>query len=132
MALTAFVDTNILIRHLTGAPPDLAVLAGTFIDESDELLVPDLIVAETVHVLESVYELSRDEVAAFVRSVISYRSIRPQNPALLAKAFDFYQDHRIDFAEAYLAAAAETTGVDAVASFDRAVDRVPTITRIEP
>ncbi len=130
--MTAFVDTNILIRHIISDPPDLAVRAGAFIDEADELLVPDLIVAETVHVLESVYELSRDEVAAFVRSVISYWSIRTQNPALLAKALDIYQDHRIDFAEAYLAAAAETTGVGAVASFDRAIDRVPTITRIEP
>ena len=130
--MTAFVDTNILIRHIISDPPDLAVRAGTFIDEADELLVPDLIVAETVHVLESVYELSCDEVAAFVRSVISYRSIRTQNPALLAKALDIYQDHRIDFAEAYLAAAAESSGVGAVASFDRAVDRVPTITRIEP
>lgn len=130
--MTAFVDTNILIRHIISDPPDLAVRTGAFIDEADELLVPDLIVAETVHVLESVYELSRDEVAAFVRSVISYPSIRTQNPALLAKALDIYQDHRIDFAEAYLAAAAESSGVDAVASFDRAVDRVPTITRIEP
>ena len=132
MALTSYVDTNILVRHIISDPPDLAVRAGDFIDEADELLVPDLIVAETVHVLESVYELSRDEVAAFVRSVISYPPIRTQNPALLAKALDIYQDHRIDFAEAYLAAAAETTGVGAVASFDRAIDRVPTITRIEP
>lgn len=132
MALTSYADTNILVRHIISDPPDMAVRASALIDEADELLVPDLIVAETVHVLESVYELSRDEVAAFVRSVISYRSIRTQNPALLAKAFDIYQDHRIDFPEAYLAAAAESTGVDAVASFDRAVDRVPTITRIEP
>ena len=130
--MTVFVATDILVRHIISDPPDLAVRTGTFIDEADELLVPDLIVAETVHVLESVYELSRDEVAAFVRSVISYPSIRTQNPALLAKALDIYQDHRIDFAEAYLAAAAESSGVSAVASFDRAVDRVPTITRIEP
>ena len=132
MALTSYVDTNILVRHLTGDSPDLAVRASIFIDETDELLVPDIIVAETVHVLESVYELSRNEVAAFVRSVIAYPSIRTQNPALLAKAFDIYQDHRIDFPEAYLAAAAETSGAGTVASFDRAVDRVPTITRIEP
>jgi hypothetical protein len=37
---------------------------------------------------------------------------------------------RLDFAEAYLVASAEATGV--AASFDRAIDRVETITRQEP
>ena len=130
--MTAYVDANVLIRHLTGDPPDLAVRAGAFIDEADDLLLPDLIVAETVYVLESYYGISRDEAAEVVRSVISYRSIRTSDTALLMKSLDIYQDHRIDFAEAYLAAAAESTGVGAVASFDRAIDRVPTITRFEP
>ena len=131
-ALTAFLDTNILIRHFTGDPPDLAVRADAFIDEANELLLPDLIVAETVYVLESYYGLSRDEVAEVVRSVISYRSIHTRDPALLMKSLEIYQDHRIDFAEAYLAAAAESTGVGTVASFDRGIDRVPTIIRVEP
>ncbi len=130
--MTAYVDTNVLIRHLTGDTPDLAVRAGAFIDEADDLLLPDLIVAETVYVLESYYGISRDEAAEVVRSVISYRSIRTSDTALLMKSLDIYQDHRIDFAEAYLAAAAESTGVGTVASFDRALDRVPTITRFEP
>jgi len=38
----------------------------------------------------------------------------------------------IDFAEAYLVACAETTGVNRVASFDRSIDRVQTIERVEP
>ena len=127
-----YIDTNILTRHITGDPPDMAFRAGTFMDEANELLLPDLIVAETVYVLESYYGLNRDEVAAFVRSVLSYRSIRTRNPALLSKSLDIYQDHRIDFAEAYLAAAAESTKVGIVVSFDRAIDRVPSITRVEP
>lgn len=127
-----YVDTNILTRHITGDPPDMAVRAGAFMDEADELLLPDLIVAETVYVLESYYGLNRDEVAAFVRSVLSYRSIRTRNHALLSKSLDIYQDHRIDFAEAYLAAAAESTEVGIVVSFDRAIDRIPSVTRVEP
>lgn len=35
-------------------------------------------------------------------------------------------------AEAYLVACAESTGVGRVASFDRAIDRVDTVERIEP
>jgi predicted nucleic acid-binding protein len=39
---------------------------------------------------------------------------------------------RLDFAEAYLVAHAEATGVGAVMSFDRAIDRVSTVDRIAP
>ena len=132
MALTAYIDTNILVRHITGGHPDPAVRAGAFIDEAAELLLPEVIAAETVYVLESVYRLSRDETAEVVRSVIAHRSIRTPDAPLLLKSLDIYQDHRIDFPEAYLAAAAESTGVGIVASFDRAVDRIPSITRFEP
>jgi predicted nucleic acid-binding protein len=38
----------------------------------------------------------------------------------------------LDFAEAYLVAQAERSGVGAVASFDKAIDRVATVRRIEP
>src|SRR5947208_10928686 len=37
-----------------------------------------------------------------------------------------------DFAEAYLVARAERSGVTAVASFDRSIDRIGSTTRVEP
>jgi len=42
-----------------------------------------------------------------------------------------YETDRIDFAEAYLVACAESTGVGTIASFDRSLDRVATIARVE-
>ena len=48
------------------------------------------------------------------------------------RALEVYEIDRLDFAEAYLVASAERSGVDAVASFDRSIDRVTTIRRIEP
>jgi predicted nucleic acid-binding protein len=43
-----------------------------------------------------------------------------------------YETARIDFAEAYLVACAESTGVGRIASFDRSIDRVQSVERIEP
>ncbi|MGH8924713.1 MAG: hypothetical protein ACRDWA_08795 [Acidimicrobiia bacterium] len=43
-----------------------------------------------------------------------------------------YETHRIDYAEAYLVASAESAGIDDIASFDRSLDHVTTIHRIEP
>ena len=130
--MTAFVDTNVIIRHLTGDPPDLAARATAFLAEADELLLTDLIVAETVYVLESFYEVNRTEVARLLRSVIGFPEMRTADPALLLRSLEIYENHGLDFAEAYLAASAEVAGIPEIVSFDRALDRVSTITRIQP
>jgi predicted nucleic acid-binding protein len=130
--LTAFVDTNVLVRHLTGDPPAQAARATRYLQAADELLLPDLILAEVAYVLESFYETPRVQVAETLRSVIAYSPIRVVDDELLLRTAEVYEDHRLDFADAYLVASAERTGVGQVASFDRAIDRVGTVRRIEP
>ena len=130
--MTAFVDTNILVRHLTGEPPEMAARATAFLANAEELLLADLVVAEIVYVLESFYEVPTEEVARLVRSVIAFAPIRTLDPALLLRSLEVYETHRVDFAEAYLVASAESAGVRDIVSFDRSLDRVSTINRLEP
>jgi predicted nucleic acid-binding protein len=130
--LSAFVDTNVLVRHLTGDPPDLAARATAYLGAEPELLLTDLVAAETVYVMESFYETPRDRVAHAMRSLVAFDSIICVDTALLLRAIEVYETDRLDFAEAYLVACAESTGVAKVASFDRSIDRVETIERIEP
>lgn len=130
--MSAFVDTNILVRHLTGDPPDLAARATAFLGRERELLLADLVAAETVYVLESFYGAPRRDVAQALRSLVAFDSIVCVDPALLLRAIEVYETDHIDFAEAYLVACAESTGVGKVVSFDRSIDRVDTVDRIEP
>lgn len=130
--MSAFVDTNILIRHLTGDPPGQAARATRFLAEADELLLADLIVAEVVYVLESFYEVERARVAELVRAIIAFDAVRVVDADLLLRAVEVYEIERLDFAEAYLVASAERAGVDSIGSFDRSIDRLTTVTRIEP
>ena len=130
--MTAFVDTNVLIRHLTGDPPAQASRATRFLAEADELLLVDLVVAEVVYVLESFYDVERSRVAELVRSIIAFAAMQVADEELLLRAVEVYELDRLDFADAYLVASAERTGVDAIASFDRSIDRVTTVTRTEP
>jgi predicted nucleic acid-binding protein len=95
-------------------------------------LLNDLVAAETVYVLESFYEAPRDQVATALRSLLGFDTIVCVDPALLLRAVEVYETDRLDFAEAYLVACAESTGVGTIASFDRSLDRVPTIERVEP
>jgi len=130
--VSAFVDTNVLVRHLTGDPPEIAARATAYLATEPELLVADLIVAETVYVLESFYEAPRPQIAAAMRSLLAFESVVTIDPAMLLRAIEVYELDRPDFAEAYLVAAAETSGVTRIASFDRAIDRVAGIERVEP
>jgi predicted nucleic-acid-binding protein len=130
--VNAFVDTNILVRHLTGDPPEMAARASAFLASADELYLADLIAAETVYVLEAYYEVPRNKIASALRSLIAFDAIVVVDAALLLRAIEVYEVDRLDFAEAYLVACAESTGVGSVASFDKSIDKMKTVERIEP
>lgn len=98
----------------------------------DELLLADLIVAGTISVLESFSEAPSEDVARTVRSIVAFAPIRTLDPALLLRSLELYETHRIDYAEAYLVASAQRAGATDVAPFGQRIDRVTTVTRVEP
>jgi predicted nucleic acid-binding protein len=130
--LSAFLDTNVLVRHLTGDPPEMAVPATAALADGEQLLLVDLVVAECVYVLESFYEVERVQVAALMRAAIALPSVTVIDAGVLLRALEVYEVERLDFAEAYLVANAEATGVGRILSFDRTIDRVKTVTRVKP
>jgi predicted nucleic-acid-binding protein len=110
----------------------MARRATAALREADELLLTDLVLAECVYVLESFYEVERPRVAELMRSALAMPSIRALDRASLLRALEVYELDRLDFAEAYLVANAEATGVGEVLSFDRSIDRVASVVRREP
>lgn len=44
--MSAFVGTNILVRHLTGDPEEMALRATAYLRGETELFLTDLVVAE--------------------------------------------------------------------------------------
>ena len=130
--LTAFLDTNVLIRHLTGDPPKQAARATAILSGPGPLLLADLILAECVYVLECFYELKPARVAELMRAALALPSIGTVDAALLVRALEVYETARLDFAEAYLVAQAEATGVGEIVSFDRSIDRITSVRRLEP
>jgi len=83
-------------------------------------------------VLESFYETPRAQVAETLRALLAFTAIRVVDDEMLLRTVEVYERHRLDFADAYLVASAERTGVEEVVSFDRAIDRVRTVRRVEP
>lgn len=131
-ALRGLCDTNVLVRHFTGDPPDMAAAATRFLASATELLVPDVVLAELVYVLESVYRVPREEVAELGRAIVGFPPVVMTDPEVALRALEVYERHRLDFADAYLVAVAEATGLRRIASFDRAIRRVPWVEVVTP
>lgn len=110
----------------------MAARATAALADPETLLLADLVVAECVYVLESFYEVERARLAELLRAAIASPSIQTIDPDLLLRALEIYELDRLDFAEAYLVALAEATGVGQIVSFDRSIDRVGSVTRREP
>lgn len=127
--LTALLDTNVLIRHFTGEPRGQAERAAELLSGGETLVLTDLIVAETAYVLGSVYKLGRELVADLLRVVIAHPTIEVSDAAILLRTLALFANGH-EFADAYLIARAEAS-CGRVASFDRGIDRVATVTRVE-
>lgn len=126
--MSAYLDTNVLIRHFTGDPPALARRSRELLASGEQLILTDLIVAECVYVLESFYEVERGQIVQLMRSAIAFSSIVTPNAAIVLRALELYgRGH--DYADSYLVACAEEAGT-AVASFDRGIDKIGTVSRL--
>lgn len=125
------LDTNVIIRHLTGDPPAMARRATRLLSTAPSLLLVDVVVAECVYVLESFYEVPRPRVAELMRAALAMPTVTA-DAELLLRALEIYEIERLDFADAYVVASAELSGIGAVASFDKGIDRVDSVERVAP
>ncbi len=116
-----------VLRQNPGGPGGEPALAA-----GEDLLLADRVLAECVYVLESSYEVPRERVAELKRAAIALPAIKTVDATSLLRALEADEVHRLDFAEAYLVAQAEATGVGTVLSYDKTIDRVDTVTRREP
>ncbi len=135
--MKAPLDTNVLIRHFTGHPPRQAHHATAFLRKSlpGSLLLTDVHLSELVFVLESsVYSTPRGTVATIVDSVLALPAIEVDNEARLRQALELYRQRAMDWADAYLVAAAMTTRAGEVSSFDRFDTKLKglPVRRVEP
>lgn len=117
-------DTNVLIRHLTGDPPDQAAIATEFIATARRrsVRIPDVVIAECVFVLESYYGLERWRVAELMRSALETVSPLAHDPAMY-RYLELYETLPVGFVDAYLLAQAEYGNWGPVVTFDRDLKR---------
>ncbi len=109
------IDTNILVRYLTGDHPQQSVRARTVID-GDEVFVSTTVLMEAEWVLRSVYGYARAKLADAFSAFAGLPSVTLEDPMVAATALGWMKQG-MDFADALHLAKAE--GCEAFVSFDR-------------
>jgi predicted nucleic acid-binding protein len=132
----AFIDTNVLLRHLLADHPEHSPRASALmlrIQRGDvHVTMSDTVVFETVFNLERQLRIPKDAIRDALLPIIDWPSVSLPRKERVRRAFDIYVAHNMPFADAYHAAITETLDPPDILSFDRHYRRVATITRIEP
>ena len=109
------VDTNVVVRYLTGDHPEQAARARAAID-GGPVFASTTVMLESEWVLRSVYGFAGTEIAAALRSFSGLPTVSVESPVVLAEALDRAQTG-MDFADAlHLGAAARC---EVMLTFDR-------------
>ena len=127
--MSAYVDTNVLIRHITNDDVVHTPKAATLLHGERPLILTASVFLETAHVLASTYGYPRDAVVQALKGILELPAIIGDLD-LLVSALQHHVRHRIGLPDALLAARALRDGPPVIASFDRELDRVPGVTRV--
>lgn len=130
-----FLDTNIVIRHLTGDHPQHSPLATAIIGriERGDLVARTsaTVLFEAVFLLERTYRMARARIAAEVLDLLQMPGIVLPGKAMYQRVFDLYVNSRLGFADSYHVALMERLEITEIFSFDTDFDRVSGISRRE-
>jgi predicted nucleic acid-binding protein len=135
-----FIDTDIIIRFLTGDDPQKQERAAKLFEQVEQgkltVAAPYTVIADAVYVLSSprLYNLPRHEVAALLIPLLHLSSFRVKDKRVVLAALALYGSGatKLDFGDAMIAASMQQSGSETVYSFDTDFDKVAGITRQEP
>jgi predicted nucleic-acid-binding protein len=108
------IDTNVVVRFLTGDHRNQAALARKLIENHD-VFVATTVLLETEWVLRGAYGLDRAAIIAALTRLAGLPRVTLQDPARIAKALT-WAAAGVDFADAVHLAAAEAC--EAFVTFD--------------
>ncbi len=121
------IDTNILIRFLTGDDEVQAkkvyLLFKNAESEKKEFFVPLLVILETIWVLESVYEISRHDILDAIRDVLLMPILKFEHQSALQQLVCSAQGNKYDLSDLLIAHSANISGCDSVLTFDKKVSK---------
>lgn len=131
-----FLDTNVILRHLLQDHPDHSRRASELFSRIERgelrLRIADTVVFEAVFILSRLYQRSKRDIGDSLLPVVEMPGIVLPGKHRLREVFDLYADLDLSIVDAYHAVVMKHLRLREVLSFDRGLDRVRGIERIEP
>lgn len=113
------LDTNIVLRWLLDDVEEQTAAADALLAGPERCDVPDVVLIETVYVLERVMRLSRVTIVQSIEALFAVAGVDADR-ALWRTALDDYLAHpKLSVADTYLAARAQATQRLPLYTFDR-------------
>ncbi len=132
----AYVDTNILLRFITGTPKEQALQAKRLFAAAEQgetrLIIDEIVVAEAVWVLTSFYKFSKERVSEVLIPILAAPGIEMFDKDGVLLALTLYAQQNVDFVDALLSVHMQRAGVPDLISYDRDFDRLPGVRRWSP
>jgi len=133
-----FVDTDVLIRLLTGDDPQKQAEARVLFKkvEAGELTLhaPETVIADAVFVLSSrqLYHLPRKQIRDLLTPILRLPDFKIRRRRTVMRALDIYATTNLDFGDAFIVASMQAAGSNLLYSYDRDFERIQGITRRSP
>ena len=116
------LDTNVLVRLLTGDDAAQRSIARRFISRNcsanNPAFINRVVLIETIWVLESVYDYTREDIAGAVDALLRTVRMLTEDPELVRAALAVYRGG-VDFADALIARSNVAQGCTTTVTFDR-------------
>ena len=125
------IDSNVLLRLLTEDDSVQTGKARRAVEAAehagDDLLVNDLVLAETMWTLGSRYGADKAALLLALRALLGSANFAFENRTLLAEVVDRYEASPAGFTDCLLAAKNVLLGARATLTFDRAMRSLPAV-----
>jgi predicted nucleic-acid-binding protein len=123
------VDTNVLVRLLARDDADQVSAAEAFVSRG--AWVSHLVLAETFWVLDSVYDLTRVQIATAIEMLLNHRELSLQDADVVTAALDHYRRRpAVEFSDCLVLEIARKAGHLPVATFDRNFAKLNDVRRL--
>lgn len=137
MVATAFLDTNVILRHLLGDHTIHSPAATRLFEQIEarerSVRISETVVFETVFTLEKTYRVPRSEIAAAVLPLLGLPGVAMPGKTMMSTVFGCWSDHAaLSFADCYHLVLTQRLGLDMIISFDQGLSRFVGVERIEP
>lgn len=117
------LDTNVLVRFLVRDDKKQAEIVYRLFKRAESrnepFFVPLLVVLETIWVLESVYEIPREEIRASLQKLLLMPILIFEAQSALQRTLSSAQTNKTDLADLLIAHSAKFSNCDGVLTFDK-------------